>query len=88
MTDKWNVDRYLLFATSSSIRAKCQEMKLVGVRLKTKAEGLPCYQVTDLQNSPKGVVDTKILHRLQRRLSRYLDRELLRVSKETETALG
>lgn len=83
------MDRHLLFATSSNTRASCQEMKLVGVKLKTnKGRWSAAYQVADLQTLPKGVVSTKNLHRLQGRLSRYLDGEVLRVTKETETTLG
>lgn len=52
-------------------------------QVENKSRWSVMYQVADLQNSPKAVEGTKKLHRLQRRLSRYLDREVLRVMRET-----
>ena len=40
-------------------------------QVENKGRWSATYQVADLQNSPKGVVGTKNLHRLQGRLSRY-----------------
>jgi len=57
-------------------------------QVENKGRWSAMYHVPDLQNSPKGVVRTKNLHRLQSRLSRYMDGDLLRVTKETETMLG
>lgn len=57
-------------------------------QVENKGRWSAMYQVADLQNSPKGYCGHQKLTQAPGETEQVLGRELLRVTKETETTLG